>query len=101
MENKNAEVSKSSDEMRMAGLLVGGGIIGSLYLLVTKNRSLFSWLVPLGMTAVGVDLFMKERTKQIQLTGDQIIAQLAELDPIARARVAKYVADQELGRLSR
>ena len=101
MENNSTEVSRSSDEMRMAGLLVGGGVLGSLYLLVKKNQSIISWLIPVGMMAVGVDLFMKERTKQIQLTGDQINAQLDELDPIARARVAKYVADQEFGRLSK
>ena len=101
MENNSTEVSESSDEMRMAGLLVGGGVLGSLYLLVKKNQSIISWLIPVGMMAVGVDLLMKERTKQIQLTGDQIIAQLDELDPIARARVAKYVADQEFGRLSK
>jgi hypothetical protein len=74
--------------------------VGSLYLLITKNRSISSWIIPLGMIVVGVELLMKERTKQIQMTGDQIIAQLDELDPIARARVAKYVADQELGRIT-
>jgi hypothetical protein len=52
------------------------------------------------MIVVGVELLMKERTKQIQMTGDQVIAQLDELDPIARAQVAKYVADQELGRIT-
>jgi hypothetical protein len=103
MENNNeltTEQSKNTELMQFSGLLVGGGAVGSLYLLITKNRSISSWIIPLGMIVVGVELLMKERTKQIQMTGDQIIAQLDELDPIARARVAKYVADQELGRIT-
>ena len=95
------EQSKNPELMQFSGLLVGGGALGSLYLLITKNRSISSWIIPLGMIVVGVELLMKERTEQIQMTGDQIIAQLDELDPIARARVAKYVANQEFGRLSR
>ena len=104
MENNSKLASKQSSNpelMQFSGLLVGGGALGSLYLLITKNRSISSWIIPLGMIVVGVELLMKERTEQIQMTGDQIIAQLDELDPIARARVAKYVADQEFGRLSR
>jgi hypothetical protein len=103
MENNNeltTEQSKNTELMQFSGLLAGGGAVGSLYLLITKNRSISSWIIPLGMIVVGVELLMKERTKQIQMTGDQIIAQLDELDPIARARVAKYVADQELGRIT-
>ncbi len=104
MENNSeltTEQSKNTELMQISGLLVGGGALGSIYLLVKKNHSIFSWILPLGMLVVGLELLLKERTKQIQLTGDQIIAQLDELDPIARARVAKYVADQEFGRLSR
>ncbi len=42
----------------------------------------------------------KFRLERIQQTGDQIIAQLDKLDPIARAQVVKYVADQEFGRVT-
>jgi hypothetical protein len=95
-----AEPSKSVDTSLVAGLLVGGGVLGSLYLLVKRSKSIFTWVIPVGMIAVGVDLLLKERHKRIVQTGDQILAQLDELDPIAKAEVVKYVADKEVEELT-
>lgn len=103
MENNSedsSKLSKKTKSMQIEGLLVAAGALGSLYLLLTKNRSISSWIIPVGMLVVGTDLLLKERNELISLTGDQIIAQLDELDPIARARVAKYVADKEFGRIT-
>ena len=63
-------------------------------------RLLVTWIIPVGMLVVGTDLLLKERNELISQTGDQIIAQLDELDPIAEHRVAKYLADQEVGRIN-
>ena len=104
MENhseKNADLLSSQDTLRMAWLLVGGGTLGSLYLIVKKNRYIFSWIVPVGMMAAGIDLLLKDRQERIEQTGDQIMSQLDELDPIARAEVVKYLAEKEKDRLSR
>jgi hypothetical protein len=105
MKNKSSETNElkqtSADNMQVAGLLIGGGAVWSLYLLIKKNRSIFSWILPVGLVLAGLSLFMKERQEKVKLTGDQIIAQLDELDPIAKARVVKYVADQEIARISR
>ena len=103
MENNDEKKTKqltSQDTMQMAGLLVGGGTLGSLYLLLKKNWNIFSWFISVGMIVAGIDLYMKERQKHIKQTGDQIMAELDELDPVARAEVIKYLADQEIGRLS-
>ena len=84
----------------MSRFLVGSGVLGSLYLLIKRNQNVFSWMIPLGMIATGVDLLMKERQENIRQTGDQIASQLEELDPIARAQVVKYLAEQEKEKLT-
>ena len=50
--------------------------------------------------AAGVDLYLMERQERIKQTGDQIMSQLDDLDPIARAEVVKYMAEQEKSRIS-
>jgi hypothetical protein len=52
------------------------------------------------MMAEGIDLLMKDRQERIKQTGDQIMSQLDELDPITRAEVVKYLAEQEMDKES-
>ena len=100
-EEKDTKWLTSQEIVQMASILVGGGVLGSIYLLIKKIRNPFSWIIPLGMIAAGIDLFLKDREQRIQQTGDQIMSQLDELDPIARAEVVKYLAEQEKEKLSR
>ena len=97
---KNSKTTSSQDSMQLVWLLIGGGALGSIYLLIKKNRNFFSWLIPLGMIASGIGLYVSERQKLITETGDQIKAQLDELDPIARAQVVAYLAEQEMDKAS-
>ena len=90
----------SQDTTEMGWLLVGGGILGSLYLLIRMRRNIFCWIIAVGMVAAGIGLALKDRQQRIEQTGDQIIAQLDELDPITRAEVIKYVADHEIDRVT-
>jgi Ni,Fe-hydrogenase I cytochrome b subunit len=97
---KSTEGLSNQDTMQLVWFLVGGGALSSIYLLIKRNYNFFSWLIPVGMIASGFGLYMNQRQKLITQTGDEIISQLDELDPIARAEVVKYMADQEIGRLS-
>ncbi len=97
---KSTEGPSNQDTMQLVWLLVGGGTLSSIYLLIKRNYNFFSWLIPVGMIASGLGLYMNERQKLITQTGDEIISQLDELDPIARAEVVKYMADQKMGRIS-
>jgi hypothetical protein len=102
MENngeKNTNWMTSQDAVRLAYLLVGG-TLSLLYLLVKKNRNIFSWIVPLGMIAEGIYLLLKARQERIKQTGDHIMSQLDELDPIARAEVVKYLTEKEMDKIS-
>ena len=88
------------ETMEMGWLLAGGGILGSLYLLIERSRNILAWLIAVAMVVAGIDLVLKSRRGRIEQTGDEIIAQLNELDPIARAEVVKYVAEQQIDRLT-
>ena len=97
---KSTEGLSSQDKMQLVWLLVGGGTLGSVYLLIKRNRNIFYWIIPVGLIAVGIELFLSERHEGIKATGDEIIDLLDELDPIARAEVVKYIVDQEMERIS-
>jgi hypothetical protein len=96
---KNTNLLTSQDTVRMAYLLVGG-TLSLLYLIVKKKRNIVSWIIPLGMIAEGIDLLLKARQERIKQTGDQIMSQLDELDPITRAEVVKYLAEEEMDKIS-
>ena len=103
MENNgemNTDWLTNPDARQLSSLLIGGGVLGSLYLLIKKNQNIFSWLIPVGMMAAGIDLYLKDRQERIKATGDLITSQLDELDPIARAEVVKYLAEQEMDKIS-
>lgn len=103
MENNgemNIDWLTNPDAQQLSSLLIGGGVLGSLYLLIKKNQNIFSWLIPVGMMAAGIDLYLKDRQERIKATGDLITSHLDELDPIARAEVVKYLAEQEMDKIS-
>ena len=97
---KSTKGLSNQDTMQLVWFLVGGGALSSIYLLIKRNYSFFSWLIPVGMIVSGIGLYMNERQKLIRQTGDQIMAELDELDPIARAQVVAYVAEQEIDKVS-
>ena len=103
MKNNEENITKQwtrQNTMQLGSVLIGGGILGSVYLLLKRTRSIFSWLISVGMIVVGIELFLRERQEVIKETGDDIMAQLDELDPISRAEVVIYMADQKMGRKS-
>ena len=80
-------------------LLVGGGIIGSLVNLLRGDRSPVDWLIPLSLTGLGFGILFSHRQSQMETAQEKILAELDQLDPIARAQVLKAVAKDEVGRL--
>ena len=89
------------ETLQTVGLLLSAGTIGSIILLISGNKKLFSWFTTIGLINVGIGvlllaLYLKDRERRIKRTGDQIIAELHKLDPIARAEVVKYIVETEL-----
>ena len=100
-DEKSLEGLKGLDTRGIGLILAGGGALGSFYLLIRRNRNILAWIIPVGLIVAGVDLLLKERQERIEQTGDLIMAQLDELDPITRAKVIKYMADKEIEKISK
>lgn len=91
------------DERSEAGAgaaMVGVGIVAAAFLMLRKRRGLFVWLIPGAFIGVGLailaDVVMDTRSYRIAETEESIAAELASLDPIARAQVLKNVGEREV-----
>ena len=79
-------------------LLVGGGIVGSLVTLLRRRRRVADWFLHLGLICGGAGVLLQRRRKHMDQAQESIMAELDNLDPIARAQVLKAVAERQLGR---
>jgi hypothetical protein len=80
-------------------LLLGGGLAGCLITLLRRDRHLDDWALPFGLVGAGGALLLRRRRSQMDDAQKAILAELDELDPIARAQVLKAVAEEQLGPL--
>lgn len=80
--------------------LVGAGVVATVAALGRERRGVLSWLVPGALLAAGIvllaDALLDVRSDRIADTQTAIEAQLASLDPIARAQVLKNVGESQL-----
>ena len=79
-------------------LLIGGGLVGSVVTLLRRRRSAAQWVVHLGLICGGATILLQRRQERIVHAEENILAELDDLDPIARAQVLKAVAEQQFGR---
>ena len=91
------------DERSEAGAgaaMVGVGIVAAAFLMLRRRRGLFVWLIPGAFIGVGLailaDVVLDTRSCRIAETEESIAAELASLDPIARAQVLKNVGEREV-----
>jgi hypothetical protein len=85
----------------IGGLLVVAGAVVSLVLSLKKVQKLAAWFVPTALYIAGTVLVAQsgqERKAKIEATQEEIVSMLDELDPVAKAQVAAYVAEAELGK---
>ena len=78
-------------------LLVGGGVVGSLVTLARRRRQPGHWLIHLGLISAGASILLHRRREDMAHAQENIMAELDQLDPIARAQVLKAVAERQLG----
>ncbi len=82
-------------------MLIIGGAVVSLAMALKKVRKLASWFIPVALYIAGILLVaesLEERHARIEATEEEIISLLDQLDPVAKAQVAAYVAQAEFGK---
>lgn len=91
---------ESRIEAGAGAVLVGAGIIAVVASLGRRRRGFFAWAVPGALLSAGIVLLVSTladvRSDRIAETQASIEAQLASLDPIARAHVLKNVGQGQL-----
>lgn len=81
----------------LAWLLVGGGALGALFGVLRGRSRVSDWLLPLGLTAAGIALLLRDRRTSIEQAEARVQAELEELDPFARAQVLAAILHREFG----
>jgi len=97
-ESRELSIPKPKKE-DLGWLLVGGGVVGSLVNILRGDRSAVDWLIPLSLAGLGFGVLFSHRQSQMESAEEKILAELDQLDPIARAQVLKAVAKDEIDRL--
>ena len=85
----------------ISGLLIIGGAVVSLLMALKKVKETAWWLIPVALFGAGIVLAAKpleERKTRIEATQEEIISLLDQLDPVAKAQVAKHVAEAEFAK---
>ncbi len=82
-----------------AGMIAVGIVAGALMLL-RGRRGFFVWAIPGALIGAGIimlaDVGLDTRSERIAETEELIEAELASLDPIARAQVLKGVGERQV-----
>lgn len=85
----------------ISGLLIIGGAVVSLLMALKKVKEAALWFIPVALFGAGIALAAKpleERKTRIEATQEEIISLLDQLDPVAKAQVAEYVAEAEFAK---
>ena len=91
----------SQHEGLIGGLLIIGGAVVSLVMALKKVQKLAFWFIPVALYIGGIALVaepLAQRHKKIEATQEEIISLLDQLDPVAKAQVAKHVAEAEFAK---
>ena len=95
--------SAQTAETAAGAVLVGAGIAATIVNLLGNKRDFWSWVVPSALLSGGLALLVAAlfewRGDRIDAAEAAVRAELDSLDPLARAKVLKDVAEDQLSRL--
>jgi len=95
--------STQTTETAAGAVLVGAGIVAAIVNLLGNKRDFWSWVLPSILLSGGIALLVTAlfewRGDRIDAAEAAVRAELDSLDPIARAKVLKEVAEEEFSRL--
>jgi hypothetical protein len=96
--------STQTTETAAGAVLVGAGIVAAIVNLLGNKRDFWSWVLPSILLSGGIALLVtalfERRGDRIDAAEAAVRAELDSLDPIARAKVLREVAEEQLARLS-
>jgi hypothetical protein len=95
--------SAQTAETAAGAVLVGAGIVATIVNLLGGKRDFWAWVLPSILLSGGIALLVvalfEWRGDRIDAAEAAVRAELDSLDPLARAKVLKEVAEDQLARL--
>lgn len=92
---------EAQTEVAAGAAAIGSGLLVGVLTLTRKRRGFFAWAIPGALLGLGIVLLanalLDTRTERIEEAEERISAELASLDPVARAQVLKSVGEQQMG----
>lgn len=80
--------------------LLGAGVAAGILMATRRRRGFFAWAIPGAILAAAIvmltDVVLDVRNERMEEAEEVIEAQLAELDPVARAQVLKSVGERQI-----
>ncbi len=90
-------------ETAAGAVLIGSGIVATIVNLLGGKRDAWAWILPAILLTSGAAMLvaaaLERREGRIDAAEAAVRAELDGLDPIARAKVLKEVAEEQLARL--
>ncbi len=85
--------------------LLGTGAIALLGTILAERRGLWAWFLPAVLLTSGAALLvagaLQRREERIEIAEEAVRDELGRLDPIARAKVMKGIAEEQISVLKR
>jgi len=95
--------SAQTTETAAGAVLVGAGVVATIVNLLGGKRDFWSWVLPSILLSGGLALLFTAlfqwRGERIDAAEAAVRAELDSLDPLARAKVLRDVAEEQLARL--
>ncbi len=92
--------TEAQAEAATAAVAIGGGLLVGALMISRKRRGFSAWAIPGALFGLGIvlllDVVFDARTERIEAAEGRISAELASLDPIARAQVLRSVGEQQV-----
>lgn len=96
--------SVQTTETAAGAVLVGTGIVAAIINLLGNKRDFWAWVLPSILLSGGLALLLtsafQRRGMRIDAAEAAVRAELDSLDPLARAKVLKEVAEEQLARVA-
>ena len=80
---------------KIAWLLIGGGVVLTIFLILRGPRKLIAWLVPMGLIVAGLAILSQQRQAKLNAVAARVLTEMDGLGPVAKVQVLLAVGREQ------
>lgn len=80
---------------KIAWLLIGGGVVLTIFLILRGPRKLIAWLVPMGLIVAGLAILSQQRQAKLNAVAARVLTEMDGLGPVAKVQVLIAVGREQ------